>query len=55
MSEFQQLEAERIVAEVKALLAPPALFFLVLSIMLLAYLLAVEGMKRWFFRRFAVE
>jgi len=35
--------------------APPALFFLVLSVMLLAYLLAVEGMKRWFFRRFAAE
>ncbi len=35
--------------------APPALFFLVLTAMLLAYLLAVEGMKRWFFRRFAAE
>jgi P-type Mg2+ transporter len=35
--------------------APPALFFLVLAAMLVAYLLAVEGMKRWFFRRFAAE
>ncbi len=35
--------------------APPALFFLVLTAMLLAYLLAVEGMKKWFFRRFAAE
>ncbi len=35
--------------------APPAFFFLVLAAMLLAYLLAVEGMKRWFFRRFAAE
>jgi P-type Mg2+ transporter len=35
--------------------APPAFFFLVLTVMLLAYLLAVEGMKRWFFHRFAVE
>jgi P-type Mg2+ transporter len=35
--------------------APPALFFLILILMLLAYLLAVEGMKRWFFRRFAAE
>jgi P-type Mg2+ transporter len=35
--------------------APPAFFFLVLTTMLLAYLLAVEGMKRWFFRRFAAE
>ncbi|GFO57245.1 magnesium-translocating P-type ATPase [Geomonas sp. Red276] len=35
--------------------APPAFFFLILTAMLLAYLLAVEGMKRWFFRRFARE
>ena len=35
--------------------APPAFFFLILTAMLLAYLLAVEVMKRWFFRRFAAE
>jgi Mg2+-importing ATPase len=35
--------------------APPAFFFLILIAMLLAYLLAVEGMKRWFFSRFAAE
>jgi Mg2+-importing ATPase len=35
--------------------APPAFFFLVLVAMLLAYLLAAEGMKRWFFRRFAAD
>ena len=35
--------------------APPAFFFLVLTIMLLAYLFAVEGIKQWFFRRFAAE
>jgi Mg2+-importing ATPase len=35
--------------------APPAFFFLVLTAMLLAYLLAVEGMKRWFFHRFAAK
>jgi hypothetical protein len=35
--------------------APPALFFLILVVMLLAYLLAVEVMKRLFFRRFAAE
>ena len=35
--------------------APPALFFLILIVMLLAYLLAVEGMKQWFFRHFAAE
>ncbi|HJV35279.1 magnesium-translocating P-type ATPase [Geomonas sp.] len=35
--------------------APPAFFFLLLTAMLVAYLLAVEGMKRWFFRRFAAE
>jgi P-type Mg2+ transporter len=33
--------------------APPASFFLILAAMVLAYLLAVEGMKQWFFRRFA--
>jgi Mg2+-importing ATPase len=35
--------------------APPAFFFLILIAMVLVYLLAVEGMKRWFFRRFAAE
>ena len=35
--------------------APPAFFFLILTAMLLAYLLAVEGMKQWFFRHFATE
>ncbi len=35
--------------------APPASFFLILIVMLLAYLLAVEGMKQWFFRHFAAE
>jgi len=35
--------------------APPAFFFLILIVMLLAYLLAVEGMKQWFFRRFTAE
>jgi Mg2+-importing ATPase len=34
---------------------PPVFFFLILTAMLLAYLLAVELMKRWFFRRFAAE
>lgn len=33
--------------------APPAFFFLILIVMLLAYLLAVEGIKQWFFRHFA--
>ena len=35
--------------------APPALFFIILVGMLILYLLAVEGMKQWFFRRFAPE
>ena len=35
--------------------APPAFFFLILTGLLLAYLLAVEGMKQCFFRRFAAE
>jgi Mg2+-importing ATPase len=35
--------------------APPAFFFLILIAMLLAYLLAVEWMKQWFFRHCAPE
>jgi Mg2+-importing ATPase len=35
--------------------APPKLFFLVLAVMLIFYLLAVEGMKQWFYRKFAKE
>jgi len=35
--------------------APPAFFFLILIAILLAYLIVVEGMKQWFFRRFAAE
>ncbi|MDB5863168.1 MAG: Magnesium-translocating P-type ATPase, partial [Betaproteobacteria bacterium] len=35
--------------------APPMLFFGVLAALLLCYLLAVEAMKQWFFRRFAPE
>jgi Mg2+-importing ATPase len=33
--------------------APPPLFFLVLTVIVAAYLLAVEVMKRWFFRHLA--
>jgi Mg2+-importing ATPase len=33
--------------------APPAFFFLVLAAIVVAYLLAVEGVKRWFFRHLA--
>jgi len=32
--------------------APPAFFFLILTAMLIAYLLAVEWMKQWFFRHY---
>ena len=35
--------------------APPAFLLLILIVMLLAYLLAVEAMKKWFFSRFATE
>jgi P-type Mg2+ transporter len=35
--------------------APPPFFFLLLTAMLLAYLLAVEGVKQWFFRHLAAE
>jgi hypothetical protein len=38
-----------------SVLAPPAFFFLILTAMLLAYLLAVEGKKRWFFSHFAAK
>jgi Mg2+-importing ATPase len=34
---------------------PPMFFFIILIVMLVAYLLAVEVMKRWFFSRFAGE
>ncbi|WP_347989300.1 magnesium-translocating P-type ATPase [Methylomonas sp. AM2-LC] len=34
---------------------PPAFFFLVLSGMVLVYLLMVEAIKQWFFRRLVVE
>jgi Mg2+-importing ATPase len=33
----------------------PVLFFLILTALLFTYLLAVELMKRWFFRHFAAE
>ena len=33
----------------------PLAFFLVLAAMVLAYLVAVEAMKRWFYRRFAID
>jgi Mg2+-importing ATPase len=35
--------------------APPALFFFILILMLIAYLLAVEGMKQWFFKHVAAD
>jgi Mg2+-importing ATPase len=35
--------------------APPPFFFVILAAILIFYLLAVEGMKQWFFRRFAAE
>jgi len=35
--------------------APPAFFFVILAAILIFYLLAVEGMKQWFFRRFVAE
>lgn len=35
--------------------APPAGFFVVLAVMVTVYLLAVEGVKRWFYRRVAAQ
>ena len=41
------------VGERLGFVAPPALFFIILTVMLAFYLLAVEGMKQWFFHHFA--
>jgi Mg2+-importing ATPase len=35
--------------------APPPFYFLILAGVLLFYLLAVEGMKQWFFHHIAAE
>jgi P-type Mg2+ transporter len=35
--------------------APPAFYFLILAGVLLFYLLAVEGMRQWFFHHIAAE
>ena len=35
--------------------APPAFFFLILTVMLVAYLLAVQAVKSWFYRHFAAN
>jgi Mg2+-importing ATPase len=42
-------------SEFLGFVAPPAFFFVILAAILIFYLLAVEGMKQWFFRRFAAE
>ena len=42
-------------SEFLSFVAPPAFFFVILAAILIFYLLAVEGMKQWFFRRFASE
>src|ERR1035437_2731773 len=42
-------------SEFLGFVAPPAFFFVILAAILIFYLLAVEGMKQWFFRRFASE
>ena len=43
------------VSEFLGFVAPPAFFFVILAAILIFYLFAVEGMKQWFFRRFAAE
>ncbi len=35
--------------------APPPLFFLILTCMVIVYLLMVEGVKQWFYRRYAIR
>ena len=42
-------------SEFLGFVAPPAFFFVILAAILIFYLLAVEGLKQWFFRRFAAE
>jgi Mg2+-importing ATPase len=42
-------------SEFLGFVAPPAFYFLLLAGVLLFYLLAVEGMKQWFFHHIAVE
>jgi P-type Mg2+ transporter len=42
-------------SEFLGFVAPPAFFFVILTAILIFYLFAVEGMKQWFFRRFAAE
>ena len=42
-------------SEFLGFVAPPAFFFVILAAILIFYLFAVEGMKQWFFRRFAAE
>jgi Mg2+-importing ATPase len=34
---------------------PPLTFFLILVAMIVAYLVGVEAVKRWFYRRFALQ
>jgi P-type Mg2+ transporter len=42
-------------SEFLGFVAPPASFFVILAAILVFYLLAVEAMKQWFFRRFVTE
>jgi P-type Mg2+ transporter len=42
-------------SEFLGFVAPPGFFFVILAAILAFYLLAVEGMKQWFFRRFVIE
>jgi Mg2+-importing ATPase len=35
--------------------APPPLFFMILPVIVLCYLMAVEFVKRWFYRHFTVS
>jgi P-type Mg2+ transporter len=42
-------------SEFLGFVAPPAFFFVILAAILIFYLLAVEGMKQWFFQRFVAE
>jgi Mg2+-importing ATPase len=35
--------------------SPPPMFFAVLVVMMIAFLVVLEGLKRWFYRYFAVD
>jgi hypothetical protein len=52
---FEVRRLKRVPRTMRGAGVPPAFFFVILAAILIFYVLAVEGMKQWFFRRFAAE